>query len=124
MAHLCSGQRATRPVPAAVTNRPAVRSVRCSVFTKKNAAAAQQVGKEWLETILSRFGPATDKAQNITTLDFEKPLLELDKRIKEVRARFAKVQRAGVMSNAAHAGSDRLRRRYRFAKLLKRTALT
>jgi acetyl-CoA carboxylase carboxyl transferase subunit alpha len=55
------------------------------VFTKKNAAAAQQVGKEWLETILSRFGPATDKAQNITTLDFEKPLLELDKRIKEVR---------------------------------------
>ena len=42
------------------------------------------MGKEWLETILSRFGPATDRAQNITTLDFEKPLLELDKRIKEV----------------------------------------
>lgn len=81
---LLSGQRAARPAPAAVTNRPAVRSVRCSVFTKKNAAAAQQVGKEWLETILSRFGPATDKAQNITTLDFEKPLLELDRRIKEV----------------------------------------
>lgn len=43
------------------------------------------MGREWLETILSRFGPATDRAQNITTLDFEKPLLELDKRIKEVR---------------------------------------
>jgi len=42
------------------------------------------VGREWLETILSRFGPATDRAQNIATLDFEKPLLELDKRIKEV----------------------------------------
>lgn len=42
------------------------------------------MGREWLETILSRFGPATDRAQNITTLDFEKPLLELDKRIKEV----------------------------------------
>eukprot|EP00877_Chromochloris_zofingiensis_P012081 jgi/Chrzof1/7126/Cz02g12030.t1_CAC2[v5.2] len=43
------------------------------------------VGREWLETILSRFGPAKDRAQNITTLEFEKPLLELDKRIKEVR---------------------------------------
>eukprot|EP00878_Enallax_costatus_P001030 GHUV01001165.1.p1 GENE.GHUV01001165.1~~GHUV01001165.1.p1 ORF type:complete len:493 (+),score=148.14 GHUV01001165.1:149-1627(+) len=82
---LCSGQRVARHASAAVTSRPAVRSVRCSVFTKKNAAAAQQVGKEWLETILSRFGPATDKAQNISTLDFEKPLLELDNRIKEVR---------------------------------------
>jgi hypothetical protein len=42
------------------------------------------VGREWLESILSRFGPAKDRAQNITTLEFEKPLLELDKRIKEV----------------------------------------
>jgi hypothetical protein len=55
------------------------------VFSAKGAAQeARVVGKEWLETILSRFGPATDRAQNITTLDFEKPLLELDKRIKEV----------------------------------------
>jgi hypothetical protein len=52
------------------------------------------VGREWLESILSRFGPATDRAQNITTLDFEKPLLELDKRIKEVNV-FGAV---GVMS--------------------------
>ncbi|KAJ9533758.1 hypothetical protein QJQ45_026786 [Haematococcus lacustris] len=42
-------------------------------------------GREWLETILSRFGPIKDRAQTVTTLDFEKPLLELDKRIKEVR---------------------------------------
>jgi acetyl-CoA carboxylase carboxyl transferase subunit alpha len=41
-------------------------------------------GREWLETILSRFGPIRDRAQTVTTLDFEKPLLELDKRIKEV----------------------------------------
>jgi hypothetical protein len=55
------------------------------VFSAKNAAQrSAEVGREWLETILSRFGPATDRAQNITTLDFEKPLLELDKRIKEV----------------------------------------
>ncbi len=43
-----------------------------------------QEGREWLETILSRFGPIKERAQTVTTLDFEKPLLELDKRIKEV----------------------------------------
>ena len=41
-------------------------------------------GREWLETILSRFGPIKERASTVTTLDFEKPLLELDKRIKEV----------------------------------------
>jgi len=42
-------------------------------------------GREWLDTFLARFGPVRDKAMQPTTLDFEKPLLELDKRIKEVR---------------------------------------
>lgn len=46
---------------------------------------AKIVGREWLETILSRFGPVREKAQMTATLEFEKPLLELDKRIKEVR---------------------------------------
>jgi len=41
-------------------------------------------GREWIGTILSRFGPVKERAQAVTTLDFEKPLLELDKRIKEV----------------------------------------
>ena len=41
-------------------------------------------GREWLETILSRFGPVKERAAAVTTLDFEKPLVELDKRIKEV----------------------------------------
>ena len=45
------------------------------------------VGREWLATILSRFGPVKEKAAMVTTLEFEKPLLELDKRIKEVRMR-------------------------------------
>ncbi|PNH06613.1 Acetyl-coenzyme A carboxylase carboxyl transferase subunit alpha, chloroplastic, partial [Tetrabaena socialis] len=43
------------------------------------------VGREWLGTILSRFGPVKEKVVSPTTLEFEKPLLELDKRIKEVR---------------------------------------
>uniref|UniRef100_A0A383VMQ5 acetyl-CoA carboxytransferase n=1 Tax=Tetradesmus obliquus TaxID=3088 RepID=A0A383VMQ5_TETOB len=73
-------------VRSASVSRRTVNPVRCSVFSAKNAAQrSAEVGREWLETILSRFGPATDRAQNITTLDFEKPLLELDKRIKEVR---------------------------------------
>lgn len=42
-------------------------------------------GKEWLQTLLSRFGPITQKAENTAVLDFEKPLVELDNRIKEVR---------------------------------------
>jgi hypothetical protein len=53
----------------------------------KDAGTLAGRGKEWIQTIWSRFGPATDRAQNITTLEFEKPLLELDKRIKEVSPR-------------------------------------
>ena len=41
-------------------------------------------GKEWLQTIFSRFGPVKERASNTTVLDFEKPLVELDNRIKEV----------------------------------------
>jgi hypothetical protein len=40
---------------------------------------------EWLQTILSRFGPMTDRPQNQYVLDFEKPLVELDSRIREVK---------------------------------------
>jgi acetyl-CoA carboxylase carboxyl transferase subunit alpha len=42
-------------------------------------------GREWFQSILSRFGPIREKASNTTVLDFEKPLVELDNRIKEVR---------------------------------------
>lgn len=42
---------------------------------------------EWLQSILSRFGPVKEKASNTTVLDFEKPLVELDNRIREVRGR-------------------------------------
>eukprot|EP00983_Pelagomonas_calceolata_P066392 1149012-Pelagomonas_calceolata.AAC.3 len=57
---------------------------RVNAFESEMGIVAQ--GREWLNTILSRFGPMRDRAQVVTTLDFEKPLLELDKRIKEVRA--------------------------------------
>lgn len=78
-------QRAGVRCPASSTRSVSARNVRVqSVFSSKSAQEARVVGREWLETILSRFGPATDRAQNITTLDFEKPLLELDKRINEV----------------------------------------
>lgn len=40
---------------------------------------------EWFQAILSKFGPVKEKASNTTVLDFEKPLVELDNRIKEVR---------------------------------------
>lgn len=44
----------------------------------------RQGGREWLQSILSRFGPVKEKASNTTVLDFEKPLVELDNRIREV----------------------------------------
>lgn len=50
-----------------------------------DGAGSLAQGREWVQSLLSKFGPAVDRAQNITTLEFEKPLLELDKRIKEVR---------------------------------------
>ncbi len=46
----------------------------------------RQAGREWLQGLLSRFGPMNDKASNAYVLDFEKPLVELDNRIKEVGA--------------------------------------
>eukprot|EP00775_Hariotina_reticulata_P012784 gene12784-12912_t len=84
---LLTGQRSALKCPVSNSSRPARRVTCNSVFSAgaKSAEKASVVGREWLETILSRFGPATDRAQNITTLDFEKPLLELDKRIMEVR---------------------------------------
>ena len=45
---------------------------------------ARRGGREWLQNLLSKFGPLTEKAENTHVLDFEKPLVELDNRIKEV----------------------------------------
>jgi len=61
-------------------------------------------GREWLDTFLARFGPVRDKAMQPTTLDFEKPLLELDKRIKEARpARPAAARAAPLEARIAGA---------------------
>lgn len=40
-------------------------------------------GREWMQTMLARFGPLAQKPENTAVLDFEKPLVELDNRIKE-----------------------------------------
>lgn len=53
----------------------------------REGGGVRQGGREWLQSILSRFGPVKEKASNTTVLDFEKPLVELDNRIKEVRGR-------------------------------------
>ena len=45
---------------------------------------SRQGGREWLQNLLSKFGPMTEKSGNTHVLDFEKPLVELDNRIKEV----------------------------------------
>lgn len=40
---------------------------------------------DWFQMLLSRFNPISEKATNATVLDFEKPLVELDHKIREVR---------------------------------------
>lgn len=39
----------------------------------------------WLQDLVAKFGPVTERADNTTVLDFERPLAELDSRIREVR---------------------------------------
>jgi acetyl-CoA carboxylase carboxyl transferase subunit alpha len=84
----------TRPGPqrSAAPARNEARSVRAQ--SSRNPSSPPDAPKdskygsrEWLDTILSRFGPVKAKTQSPTVLDFEKPLLELDKRIKEVHCR-------------------------------------
>ena len=40
----------------------------------------------WLQDLVAKFGPVTERADNTTVLDFERPLAELDSRIREVRS--------------------------------------
>lgn len=51
------------------------------------AKAGSGGGSTWLASIIQKFGPTTEppSAGSITVLDFEKPLVELDNRIREVR---------------------------------------
>jgi acetyl-CoA carboxylase carboxyl transferase subunit alpha len=71
---------------------PCIKTSRASIKTFRIAANPPDVpveggsGREWFQSILSRFGPVREKASNTTVLDFEKPLVELDNRIKEVRS--------------------------------------
>lgn len=79
---LCSSVKLDRP--SRRSSSVVVRVNPPDAPSPKGAKGAIEEGREWLGTILSRFGPVRDRASTVTTLDFEKPLLELDKRIKEV----------------------------------------
>ena len=55
--------------------------------SESERSAFLQQGRAWLDSLLHRFSPMSQRADQVSVLDFEKPLLELDKRIKEVRKR-------------------------------------
>jgi acetyl-CoA carboxylase carboxyl transferase subunit alpha len=87
------GQRNVRPLQSSLQARQP-RRLSVAVAAKGKAGDPPDVpkprdqragGREWLQSILSRFGPVKERASNTTVLDFEKPLVELDNRIKEVR---------------------------------------
>ena len=42
-------------------------------------------GHEWFQRLLSKFRPSFDRSKTALILDFEKPLINLDSRIKEAR---------------------------------------
>lgn len=65
-----------------VRGRHASRSCVCRVH--ESPKQERRGGREWLHTMLSRFDPIAEKGENTAVLDFEKPLAELDSRIKEV----------------------------------------
>jgi hypothetical protein len=58
---------------------------------------ARRGGREWLQQLLSKFGPITEKAENTHVLDFEKPLVELDNRIKEVLTSHQLLQQHSIL---------------------------
>lgn len=85
-----SGQqpRASRAIPQQGLRQPGTLSTRLQHSTRLRASQPgsnnPKGGREWLQTLLSRFGPMTERAQNTAVLDFEKPLVELDNRINQV----------------------------------------
>ena len=85
----CSGQGALRKGQRLV--------IQHAQNSPPDAPKGPSGGREWLQTLLSRFGPMTERAQNTTVLDFEKPLVELDNRIKEVRCPLRKVLHPGLL---------------------------
>lgn len=93
------------PAPKPIARRPrvAVRAKKADPPDVPKARDQRVGGGEWLQSILSRFGPVKEKASNTTVLDFEKPLVELDNRIKEVRPASALPPR-GARAAAAAAG--------------------
>ena len=82
-----------RQLCGAYRSRRGICSIRAQAKNKKTnpdppdipKEEARRGGREWLQNLLSKFGPMTEKAENTHVLDFEKPLVELDNRIKEVR---------------------------------------
>jgi len=86
-------QRLATTKPVILGHNASSRSVNVCVKASKAPAAPEivkekeekSVGREWLSTFLTNFGPVKDRSKSVATLDFEKPLTELEKRIKEVR---------------------------------------
>ena len=63
--------------------------------------ATTGTGTEWLQKMKDEFGPISSAPAATAVLDFEKPLVELDRRIREVRfvlPRAAGCRSAGLQS--------------------------
>ena len=97
---------ARAPAARAFTGRPVV-TARPSIRPRAVGPtdAALDVGREWVQGMLRRFSPVNGEASGrVATLEFEKPLVELDKRIEQVgwgRATPPPRPRGGPIARAA-----------------------
>jgi hypothetical protein len=57
-------------------------------------AAAHKSASEWYAHMKAEFGPVSSAPPTTAVLDFEKPLVELDRRIREVRSIVDPIRRA------------------------------
>merc|ERR1719159_1009195 len=76
----CAGRRAGA---ATAGGRGAAAVARAAAGGKKKSKFSSRA--EWLLSFVKRFNPKEERDAKVTVLDFEKPLAELDKRIREVR---------------------------------------
>lgn len=74
--------RRSRPVISVPKSIPLCRDNPPQPDVPKDRRAGR--GGAWLKRLFSRFAPATDRSKTTLVLDFEKPLINLDNRIKEV----------------------------------------
>lgn len=86
---LCTARRLARPWGTVVGRNTTIRRHNGIVVRAEAAEAseapAHKSGEAWFQHMKAEFDPVSSAPPTTAVLDFEKPLVELDRRIREVR---------------------------------------